>query len=211
MLKEKATYEIMIPSSIGLKESDLILGKLSGKHAFQERLEKLGFQLSASQLKKAFDSFKELADKKREIFDEDLIFIVEEQTLQMPEVYSLEYIHIVTGNKILPTATVKIKKKDHIFQEAACGDGPIDAAYRAIDKVCGLNLTLVDYSIQSLTKGKDALGEVRVKVKGKDTLVSGRGASTDIIEASAKAYLNAINRWLSREEKGDERKGRKAK
>jgi len=211
MLKEETTYEIMTPSSIGLKKGELVLGKLSGRHAFQERLKKLGFHLTNAQLKKAFDSFKKLADKKREIFDEDLIFIAEEQTVQMPQAYSLEYIHTVTGNKILPTATVRIKKNDHIFQEAACGDGPVDAAYRAIDKVCGLNLTLVDYSIQSLTKGKDALGEVRVKVKGKDTLVLGRGTSTDIIEASAKAYLDAINRWLFREKKRDEKRDREIK
>ncbi len=211
VLKEKTTYEIMTPSSIGLKESELVLGKLSGRHAFQERLKKLGFHLTNAQLEKAFDFFKKLADKKREIFDEDLVFIAEEQTLQIPKVYSLEYIHTVTGNKILPTATVKIKKNDRIFQEAACGDGPIDAAYRAIDKVCGLNLTLVDYSIQSLTKGKDALGEVRVRIKGKNILVSGQGTSTDIIEASAKAYLNAINRWLSWEERRNEGRDREIK
>ena len=123
---------------------------------------------------------------------------MEEETAKIPEFFSLEYIHTVTGNKVLPTATVRIKKNGRIFQEAACGDGPIDATYKAIDRICNLDLTLVEYSIQSATGGKDALGEVTVRVKKGDILVSGRGSSTDIIEASAKAYINAINRLLYR-------------
>ena len=202
VLKESATYEIMTPASIGLKEGELVLGKHSGSHAFEERMRRLGFRLDTHQLKVAFRSFKELADKKREVFDEDLIFLGEEQTFRIPEVYVLEYIHTVTGNQILPTATVRIKKKDRVFQEAACGDGPIDAAYRAIDRVTGMKLNLVDYSLHSVTGGKDALGEVMVKVQAKGRMVTGRGASTDIIEASAKAYLNAINRLIHREGKG---------
>jgi len=198
VLKEAATYEIMSPSSIGLEKGELVLGKLSGRHAFKERLKSLGFSLSDSQLEVAFKSFKELADKKKEIFDEDLIFIVEEQTFQIPEVYSLDYIHTVSGNKILPTATVRIKKGKEVFQEAACGDGPIDAAYKAIDRITKLNMSLVDYSIRSVTGGKDALGEVMIKVQGEKGMMTGRGVSTDIIEASVKAYVNAINRLIHR-------------
>ena len=126
----------------------------------------------------------------------------------MPEVFSLDYIHVVTGNQILPTATLRIKKVDKVYQEAACGDGPIDATYNAIDRICKLGLTLVDYSIQAATGGKDALGEVRVRVKKGDILISGSGSSTDIIEASAKAYINVINRFLyryARENKVNER------
>jgi len=201
VLKETTTYEIMSPSSIGLEEEELVLGKLSGRHAFKERLKKLGFQLSDSQFEAAFKVFKELADKKKEVFDEDLIFIVEEQTFQVPEAYSLEYIHTVSGNQILATATVRIKKKNELFQEAACGDGPIDATYKAIDRITGLKFNLVDYSIRSVTGGKDALGEVMVKVQGEEGMVTGRGVSTDIIEASAKAYINAINRLIYRREK----------
>lgn len=203
ILKEATTFEIMDPSSIGLEESELVLGKLSGRHAFRERLKKLGFQLEDSELEVAFKAFKELADKKKEVFDEDLIFIAEEKTFRIPETYSLEYIHTVTGNQILPTATVKVKKEEKIFQEAACGDGPIDAAYKAIDKITGVKPTLTDYSIHSVTGGKDALGEVTIKVKGKENLVSGRGVSTDIIEASAKAYINAINRLVYLEGKSE--------
>jgi 2-isopropylmalate synthase len=201
VLKEAATYEIMTPDSIGLKEGELVLGKHSGRHAFKERMKKLGFRLDTHQLAAAFKNFKELTDKKREVFDEDLIFIGEEQTFHIPQVYVLEYIHTVTGNQILPTATVRIKKKDKVFQEAACGDGPIDAAYRAIDRVTRMKLNLLDYSLHSVTGGKDALGEVMVKVEAKGRMVTGRGVSTDIIEASAKAYLNAINRSIYREEK----------
>jgi len=201
VLKESATYEIMTPDSIGLKGGELVLGKHSGRHAFKERMKKLGFRLDAHQLEAAFKSFKELTDKKREVFDEDLIFMGEEQTFRIPQVYLLEYIHTVTGNQILPTATVRIKKKDKVFQEAACGDGPIDAAYRAIDRVTRMKLNLLDYSLHSVTGGKDALGEVMVKVEAKGRMVTGRGVSTDIIEAGAKAYLNAINRLIYREGK----------
>ncbi len=203
VLKESATYEIMTPASIGLKEGELVLGKHSGSHAFGERMKRLGFRLDSHQLEAAFRRFKELADKKREVFDEDLIFLGEEQTFRIPEVYVLEYIHTVTGNQILPTTTLRIKKKGKVFQEAACGDGPIDAAYRAIDRVTGMKLNLLDYSLHSVTGGKDALGEVMVKVQAKGGMVTGRGTSTDIIEASAKAYLNAINRFIYREEKKD--------
>lgn len=209
VLKKTSTYEIIDPASIGLDKSELVLGKLSGRHAFKERLNQLGFQLEQDQIEKAFEAFKQLADRKKEIFDEDLISLVEEQIAQIPEVFLLEYIHTVTGNKVLPTATVRIKKGDKVYQEAACGDGPVDAVYRAIDRVCGLDLTLVDYSLRAVTGGKDALGEVVVKVKGEGILVSGRGTSTDIIEASAKAYLNAINRFLYRcSRKNDEDDGK---
>lgn len=198
VLKKPITYEIITPSSVGLEKSELVLGKLSGRHAFKERLNKLGFSLEKEELERCFDAFKRLTEKKKEIFDEDLILIVEEQIARIPKVFSLEYIHTVTGNQILPTATVKIKKGGKIYQEAACGDGPIDAAYKAIDRICKLDLALLDYSIQAATGGKDALGEVTVRVKKGDALVSGRGSSTDIIEASAKAYVNAINRLLYR-------------
>lgn len=203
ILKKSTTYEIITPSSIGLDKSELVLGKLSGRHAFREKLGKLGFCLQGEELEKCFNAFKELTEKKKEIFDEDLILVVEEQIARVPKVFSLEYIHTVTGNQILPTATVKIRKGDKIYQEAACGDGPIDATYKAIDCICRLNLILLDYSIQAATGGKDALGEVTVRVKKEDTLASGRGSSTDIIEASAKAYLNAINRLLYRYTKED--------
>jgi 2-isopropylmalate synthase len=199
VLKKAATFEIMSPSSIGVKGEGLVLGKLSGRHAFKERLKELGFLLKDKELELAFGAFKELADKKKNIYDEDLVFIVEEKISEIPEVYTLDYIHTVTGNKILSTATIRVKKKGEMFQEAACGDGPVDAAYKAIDRITGIRLALVDYSIHSVTGGKDALGEVMIKVKGEGNLITGKGASTDIIEASAKAYINAINRLVYRQ------------
>ena len=199
VLKKAATFEIMSPSSIGVKGEGLVLGKLSGRHAFKERLKELGFLLKDKELELAFGAFKELADKKKNIYDEDLVFIVEDKISEIPEVYTLDYIHTVTGNKILSTATIRVKKKGEMFQEAACGDGPVDAAYKAIDRITGIRLALVDYSIHSVTGGKDALGEVMIKVKGERNLITGKGASTDIIEASAKAYINAINRLVYRQ------------
>ena len=208
VLKKNSTYEIMSPASIGLKSRELVLGKLSGRHAFKERASQLGFALKDSQLKVAFQSFKELADKKKIVFDEDLSSILEEQVLQAPSIYSLDYIHTVTGNKIVPTATVIIKKGGKLYQEAACGDGPIDAAYKAIDRVCKLKLLLMSYSLRAITGGKDALGEVTVKVESQGILMSGRGVSTDIIEAGARAYINAINRLIYQGRKKSEARNR---
>jgi len=198
VLKKTATYEIMDPSSVGVEEEELVLGKLSGRHAFKERLKKLGFHLGESELESVFKSFKNLADKKKEIFDEDLIFIVEEQTFQVHQVYSLDYIHTISGNQVISTATVRIKKEGKVFQEAACGDGPVDAVYKAIDRIIGIKVNLVDYSLHAVTEGKDALGEVTIKIQKEKEIVSGRGVSTDIIEASAKAYIDAINRLIHR-------------
>jgi 2-isopropylmalate synthase len=196
MLKEAATYEIIRPSTIGLKRGELVLGKLSGRHAFANRVQDLGFVLDETQLEGAFQAFKELADKKKTIYDEDLISLLEEKTSRIPSVYTLDYIHTVSGNRILPTATVRLRKGEEVLQEAACGDGPVDAAYRAIDRICRLPLVLVRYSLRAVTEGKDAQGEVIVRVESDGTLVTGRGVSTDVIEASASAYVNAINRLI---------------
>ena len=140
VLKKAATFEIMDPSSIGLKGEGLVLGKLSGRHAFRERLKELGLLLKDKELELAFTAFKELADKKKNIYDEDLVFIVEDKISEISEVYTLDYIHTVTGNTILSTATVRVKRKGEMFQEAACGDGPVDAAYKAIDRIPGVCL-----------------------------------------------------------------------
>jgi len=199
ILKKTTTYEIINPSSVGVEQGELVLGKLSGSHAFKERLKKLGFHLKEEELENAFKSFKKLADKKKEVFDEDLIFIVEEEALRVPQIFSLDYLHTISGNQVISTATVRIKKGNKVFQEAACGDGPVDAVYKAIDRITGVKVTLVDYSLHAVTEGKDALGEVMVKIKKEKEIVSGRGVSTDIIEASAKAYIDAVNRLIYRE------------
>jgi 2-isopropylmalate synthase len=194
VLKEKQTYEIMTPESIGRSSNDLVLGKHSGRHAFRNRLEELGYKLTEEQLNEAFKRFKDLADKKKEIYDEDLQVIAGELSLSMPEAYTLEYLVIIGGTGIVPTATVKIRRGDQIVQQSGCGDGPVEAAYRAIDTITGIPGRLKEYSIRAVTKGKDAIGEALIVADFDGQLISGRGSSTDIVEASAKAYLNAVNK-----------------
>lgn len=194
VLKERTTYEIMTPESIGLKKSRLVLGKHSGRHAFSKRLEDLGISLNKLDLDKAFVRFKRLADMKKEIFDEDLEVIVEDEIAKAEEVYKLEYIQTTTGSQTLPTATIKLRKENQIIQDAAIGDGPVDATYKAIERITKIPGKLLSYSLRAVTGGKDAIGEVVVKVNFNGDMVTGKGASTDVIEASAKAYLNAVNK-----------------
>lgn len=196
ILKRRTTYEIMDPRSIGLAESKLVLGKHSGRHAFKERLQKLGYDLSPQQLGRAFERFKEIADRKKEVFDDDLKIMVEDEITEIPKTWDLDYLNTTSGTKTVPTATVRLKRKEKVFEDAACGDGPVDACYRTIDRITGLKPGLLDYSLKAVTGGKEALGEVTVKLEYKGRTVIGRGASTDIIEASAKAYLNAINKLV---------------
>lgn len=196
VLAEKSTYEIMTPQSIGLTTNILVLGKHSGRHAFAERLKELGYELPQDELNKAFERFKDLADKKKEISDLDIEAIVEDQVMKLTQHIELECFQVSTGNKSIATATVRVKIKDEIVQEAAVGDGPIDAVYRALDRACNMNCKLVDYSIRSVSGGKDALGEVTVKVEKEGSTFLGRGLSTDIIEASVTAYTNAMNKTL---------------
>lgn len=199
ILKNRATYEIMSPEMIGIPESELVLGKHSGRHALKERLEALGFQLDEEQLGKIFDKFKRLADKKKEITDNDLIVITEEEEIRTEEpTYILEYFHIISGSSTIPSATVRIKKNDQVYEDASRGDGPVDALYRTIDRITGLSPILKEYTINAVTGGKDALGEVTVALEMDGLKISGKGVSTDIVEASGKAYLNAINRFLMR-------------
>lgn len=198
VLKERTTYEIMRPEDVGIHESKIILSPRSGRHALRHRLSELGHDLSDEQLNKAYERFLEVADKKKEVFDEDLVAIVEDELSASPEVFSLEYIQITSGTRLAPTATVGLRKDVQVIEEAAHGDGPVDAAYKAIDRITGAKAELVDYNLRAVTGGKDAIGEVTVRIKSDGRTVVGRGASTDIIEASAKAYLNAINKLLYR-------------
>lgn len=218
VIKERLTYEIMTPESVGLGGRRLVLGKHSGRHAFREKLQELGYKLTSEQVDRIFQQFKLLADKKKEIFDEDIEAIVEDQISLIPEIYKLEYINVITGNTMVPTATVKLGKltmpgktaKSEVLQEASCGDGPVDAAFRAIDRITNIKCRLIDYSLKSVSVGKDAIGEVTVKIApvGRvgafelKKIVTGRGTSTDIIEASAKAYINALNRLVARRKRG---------
>jgi len=196
VLKERSTYEIMNPATIGIKTDGIVLGKHSGRHAFRQRLEQLGFELTEEELNKAFYRFKELADRKKQVTDQDLEAIVDHEIKTVPEKYQLVRIQVYTGNNIVPTATVGIRVDGEVMEEAACGDGPVDAVFKAIEKVTGFHVDLVHFSLNAVTGGKDAVGEVMVKVQYEGHLYIGRGISTDILEASARAYLSAINRLV---------------
>ena len=200
VLKWRSTYEIMTPQEIGWRESQLVLGKHSGRHAFVERLKTLGVALPPPALHRAFAQFKQLADKKKEIFDEDLLALVETEQTAVPETYRLEYVHTSSGTTTVPTATIRLAVGGRVIEDAACGDGPVDACCKTIDRITKLAPQLVDYSLRAVTCGQDAQGEVTVRLRaagGRD--VTGRAASTDIIEASAKAYVNAINRLVAQQ------------
>jgi 2-isopropylmalate synthase len=194
VLKEKLTYEIMRPEDIGRPSNKLVLGKHSGRHALAARLRDLGFELEGAELDRAFVKFKDLADRKKEVYDEDLVAIVTDEARGVTETYQLEYLHVISGTGVVPSATVKLRKEGQVFQDSGVGDGPVDAVLAAIDAITGLKGRLQDYSLRSATSGKDALGEVSMKVEFDGVVVSGKGASTDVIEASARAYLNALNR-----------------
>ncbi|MCM8814957.1 MAG: 2-isopropylmalate synthase, partial [Candidatus Omnitrophica bacterium] len=193
------TYEIMHPRMVGIPESTLVLGKHSGRHALKLRLKSLGISVEEDILNKIFEQFKRLADKKKEINDLDLLVLAEQVTMPaVKSVYKLEYFHIISGTSTLPSATVQIRKEDRIFEDASLGDGPVDALYRAIDRIVKLSPKLAEYRISAVSGGKDAQGEVIVSLVIDGVNVAGKGISTDIIEASAIAYINAINQYLAR-------------
>ncbi|MBO2943477.1 2-isopropylmalate synthase [Paenibacillus sp. F411] len=198
MLKEKSTYEIMTPESIGLKESKLVLGKHSGRHAFREKLLELGYELGEEQVNDAFAKFKILADKKKEVSDEDILAILEEKLIDTPEVFQLKTMFVTFGNEATPTAKITIETADGLIEEEAEGNGSVDAIYNAIDKVTAEEVTLSDYSIKSVSQGKDAQGEVHVVLTQNEVSAQGRGLSTDILEASARAYVDAVNQLIEK-------------
>ena len=195
ILKKRITYEIMDPKDVGLGGTRLVLGKHSGRHALDRRLKGLGFRLTQSRVNEVFRSFKKLADKKKEVFDDDLIALVEDQTREKKMAYQLLSIKVTTGTDTVPQAAVKIKYKKKTFEAKSTGDGPVDACYKAVDKITSLSGRLLDYRIEAVTSGKDAMGEASIKVSIKNKVISGRGSSTDIIEASVLAYLNAVNKY----------------
>ena len=196
MLKYRQTYEIMTPQEIGIPSSRLVMGKHSGRHAFKKRLEDLGYHLSEELLETLFTKFKDLADKKKNVYDEDIEALIEEKIFSSTELYQMTYLHTSAGSSTLPTATLKLKKGDHEVQEAATGDGPVDAVFNAIDRATGFKGKLENYALKALTQGRDAQGEVTVSLTVNGDEVHGRGISTDVIEASAKAYLNGVNKLL---------------
>jgi 2-isopropylmalate synthase len=198
VLKERTTYEIMDPKSVGLARSKLVLGKHSGRHQFRQRLRELGFRLPDTEVDRLFGAFKELADRKKEVFDEDIAALVESEITRVPEMWRLVRLTVATATGGMASATVElenIETRKH-QRDSATGDGPVDAIFHALERVTGVELTLLDYQIRSVTGGKEAQGEARLEARHGDRNVSGRGVSTDVLEASAKAYLGAINHVL---------------
>jgi 2-isopropylmalate synthase len=198
VIKKAITYEIMDPRDIGIPASSLVLGKLSGRHAFKERLAELGYMLDDEALGRTFRAFKELADKKREITDRDIESLVAEEMRTVVEVYHLEHVAVSCGDHSIPTATVRLKAPDgQMVADAALGTGPVDAVYEAINRIVRVPNKLTEFSVNSVTEGIDAIGEVLIRIESDGITYTGRGADTDVIVASAKAYMNALNRLLS--------------
>ena len=220
MLKNRSTYEIMDPREVGWGDTELPLTKHSGRAAMVARLHHLGHTLTDEEIASVFRRFKEVGDRKKFVYDDDLAALVEDSSLGAPETYELEYIHITSGTTTIPTATVRLRRNGtdaaaapetgdatrsteeagaaEVLQDSAAGNGAVDAAMKAIDRILDRQGALVEYQVQAVTGGKDALGEVTLKVDfGDGKLITGKGASTDVIEASARAYLHAIERTLS--------------
>lgn len=197
VLKEPSTYEIMRPEDVGVPTENLVLGKHSGRHALKVRLAALGHDVKDKDMDRVFDEFKKLADQKKEVYDEDLVAIVEDDLQVFKPTWDLIDLTTTSGTKIKPKVEVVLKSKGKKVTKVSSGDGPVDACYKAIDKITGVNAELMDYSIKSVTHGQDAQGEVTVKVSVNGRSVITRASSTDIIVASAKAYLNAINKIIS--------------
>ncbi len=196
-LKDRATYEIMRPEDVGLAQSHVVLTARTGRAGLRARLEKLGHKLSKEDLDVIYQRFLAVADKKLEVFDEDLVAIVRDELHPVPEVWQLEYLHVSSGTSAIPTATLRLRVHGDVREGAAIGNGPVDAVYKAITALAGDSVRLVRYDIHAVTGGTGAMGEVTVQLEKGERRVVGRGASTDVIEASAKAYLDGLNRLAS--------------
>ncbi len=203
LIKEKTTYEIMTPQSVGISETHIVLGKHSGRNAIGKRLREMGYSLDEEQINRIFVHFKELADMKKEIYDEDLDAIVYEESSRGEEKYRFLYLNVVSGNAAVPTATMQMEVDGQMVQEAGFGVGPVDATFAAIRKITKTNYPLLRYAVNAVTGGTDAQGEATVQLKFNGRSAVGRGAHPDILVASAKAYINALNRleWLSKDVK----------
>ena len=197
ILADKRTYEIMTPESVGIAQNTLVLGKHSGRHAFDARLAEMGYAMPEEERARAFERFKDLADRKKTVTDLDLEALLSDARPDADSGYKLERFIIQNGNTIPATANIRLSRAGEEWEEAASGDGPMDAAFKAMEKIIGLSLDLEDYALHSVGEGRDAQGEVVVKIRGGGCASMGRGLSTDIIEAGLRAYLNAVNRMLS--------------
>jgi 2-isopropylmalate synthase len=198
VIKMPITYEIIEPKTVGIPSSSLVLGKLSGRHAFKERLAELGYNLSDEDFSRAFNAFKELAEKKKEVTDKDIESLIAEEQRTVSEVYHLDRIQVTCGDRGIPTAAVRLTATDgSVLADAALGTGPVDAVYKAINRLVGVHNKLTEFTVKSVTEGIDAIGEVLIRIESEGVTYTGRGSDTDIVVASAKAYINALNRLLA--------------
>jgi len=198
VIKMPTTFEIMEPKSVGITSSSLVLGKTSGRHAFSERLAELGYSLSDEDFTKAFVAFKELADKKKDVIDKDIESIVAQERRTVAEIYHLDRVQVSCGDRGIPTAAVRlVAPGGEVLADAALGTGPVDAVYKAINRIVEVPNVLTEFNVKSVTEGIDAIGEVLIRIESEGVTYTGRGADTDIIVASAKAYMNALNRLLA--------------
>jgi 2-isopropylmalate synthase len=193
MLKNRQTYEVMTPESVGVPNTSIVLGRHSGKHGLTSRLETLGYTPGSEELDQLYRRFLDIADKKKEVFDDDLRVLMGDERNRPADALELDYLHVNSGTSSIPTATIRIRAKERTFEESATGDGPVDACFRAIERALGIGSLVSSYSVRSTTAGRDALGEATVRLKEHDRFYTGRGISTDIIEASARAYLQALS------------------
>jgi len=197
VLNNPLTYEIMSPESVGVSRNAIVLGKHSGRHAFEERLKHLGYEFDADTINTLFAKFKDLADRKKMVFDRDIEALIVEKAAVRPEWYTLTYHHVASGNNILATASVQLRTSAGVAEAAGCGTGPVDAVFKAVEQAVGFPVGLKDYQLKAVTAGEDALGEATVWIERDGRIFSGRGLAIDVIEASAKAYVNAINKMLA--------------
>jgi 2-isopropylmalate synthase len=194
LLKNKTTYEIMTPTTIGLGKSTLVLGKHSGRHAFSDRVRSLGYDLTNDQMEKALQAFKNLCDLKKQVYDEDIEAIVADEVIQIPHKYRLNFLSVTSGSELIPTATVQMEVDGKVIKTADLGNGPVDAVFKTIKKITGDTSNLVRYEVDAITGGTDAQGSVKCTLEKDGITVIGHGTDTDIIVASGKAYINALNK-----------------
>jgi 2-isopropylmalate synthase len=196
VLKEKLTYEIMRPEDIGIKENSMVMGKHSGRHALRSKDQELGFNLSDAELNKAYVLIKKIADKKKEVYDEDLIVTLRDALRVIPSAYKVKNIQSIAGNQVIATDTIVLEKDGELLKDSATGNGPVDAVLKAIDRITGIEGELQDYTVHSITRGRDAVGEVFMKVNFGQAAFIGKAASLDVVDASARAYVDAVNKSI---------------
>ncbi|NIO16180.1 MAG: 2-isopropylmalate synthase [Deltaproteobacteria bacterium] len=211
ILKDRATYEIVKPEDVGVSAHQFVLTARSGRHAVKDRIKELGYTLTDTQFGNVFDRFIEIADKKKEVMNEDLSIIIEEELFKIPETYRLRHVQILSASQGIPMAALKVVHKNRVIDEASTGNGPIDAAYKCVERIVKRKFRLVSFNLNAVTSGKDAVGDATVRVRANGSVYLGRATSTDIIEAAIKAYIAAINKAIYFEEKEKKEKKPAAK